>query len=76
MSENNLLIKAYNLGLADYHDIVEHGLWLENQGVFSRYAIGDGEDTVSVWVNHALERLMAPDEAGDDEDEAEPYDWH
>ena len=42
-----------------YEDVIEKGLWLEDQGDYSRYATSEEE---SVWVNNEKETIEDPDE--------------
>ncbi len=50
-----------------YEGVIEHGIWLESRGDYSRYATS-GEE--SVWVNDETEALADPDEDGlEDEDD-------
>jgi hypothetical protein len=51
-----------------YNDVIEHGLWLEDHGAYSRYAT-EGEE--SVWVNHDREEIADPDE---EDDGADPWE--
>lgn len=52
-----------------YEHIVEHGLWLEDRlgGRFSRYALGEGDDCQTHWVDHKNEIFSDPADTDDEE---------
>lgn len=66
--DSKTLLERYEDDLLSFDDVVEHGLWLEDLGEYSRYALGEGEATVSVWVNWEDQTLVGPDDEDDGPD--------